>query len=250
VSERGSYPREDIFLHEFSHGIQEIAIRGGGIPGYFGRLQRAYSSAKYRGLWRNTYAMSTVQEYFAEGVQSFFEVNDYSATPNGIHGNVNTRAKLRTYDPTLYRLVEEVFPCKNTILKRCDAVKGVKAPVFRMNCDGSQPPVTQAPPATQRPATKAPTEPPTEPPTEAPTPPPQPKACVDENQHCLAWSRLGYCSKSHVHARFMHDQCRASCTCCTDATDKCPQWSNQGYCQTNVLYMDRFCRKSCSYCEG
>lgn len=55
------------------------------------------------------------------GVQSFFNVNDYSATPNGIHNHVNTREKLRTYDPTLYALIREVFPCENRILDRCSS---------------------------------------------------------------------------------------------------------------------------------
>ena len=58
------------------------------------------------------------------GVQSYFEVNNYSPTPNGIHGPTNTRAKLQRYDPALYNLVREVFPCGNRIHKRCDAKKG------------------------------------------------------------------------------------------------------------------------------
>ena len=64
--------------------------------------------------------MNTVQEYFGEGVQSFFDVNAYSARPNGIHNHVNTRAKLRSYDPTLFRLLKEVFPCMNIYHKRCN----------------------------------------------------------------------------------------------------------------------------------
>lgn len=60
----------------------------------------------------------------AEGVQSFFNVNDYSATPNGIHGPISTRDKLRTYDPALYQLIEEVWPCHNTYLKRCVTSRG------------------------------------------------------------------------------------------------------------------------------
>ena len=59
--------------------LQEVAIRGGGIPGYFERLTNAYNSAKYRGLWRSTYAMSTVQEYFAEGI-SFNEAKHFTSS--------------------------------------------------------------------------------------------------------------------------------------------------------------------------
>ncbi len=92
------------------------------------RLQAAYSNARRRGLWRSTYAMNTIQEYFAEGVQSFFDVNAYSARPNGIHNHVNTRAKLRGYDPTLFRLLKEVFPCMNIYHKRCN--KGILILLF------------------------------------------------------------------------------------------------------------------------
>ena len=68
--------------------------------------------------------MSTDREYFAEGTQSFFNVNAYSDPPNGIHNTINTRDKLRYYDPTLYGLVKEVFPCGNKFLKRCEAKNG------------------------------------------------------------------------------------------------------------------------------
>eukprot|EP00795_Rhopilema_esculentum_P014432 gene14432-5488_t len=167
------YRVEDIFLHEFSHGIQEISIKGGGIPSYMRRLHAAYNSAKRRGLWRGTYAINTVQEYFGEGVQSFFDVNAYSARPNGVHNHVNTRAKLRSYDPTLFRLLKEVFPCMNIYHKRCN--KGQPGS-FRMNCDGDGTPVTKRPvrPVTRpKPKTKPKPRPTTEPimppiPTEEP----------------------------------------------------------------------------------
>ena len=95
-------------------------MTAGAIPGFNSRLQTAYNYAKSRGLWANTYAMSTWKEYFAEGVQSYFKVNAYANPPNGIHNTINTRGKLKTYDPALYGLVKEVFPCGNLIQDRCD----------------------------------------------------------------------------------------------------------------------------------
>lgn len=62
----------------------------------------------------------TDHEYWAEGVQSYFHVNGYAKPPNGIHGEINTREKLRRYDPTLYNLIRTVFPCNNKYIKRCD----------------------------------------------------------------------------------------------------------------------------------
>ena len=73
--------------------------------------------------------MSTVQEYFGEGTQSFFDVNAYSPAANGVHGPINTRAKLRTYDPTLFRLLKEVYPCMNIYHKRCNKGNEWNCPV-------------------------------------------------------------------------------------------------------------------------
>ena len=125
------YPREDIFLHEFVHGIHEIAIASrGAIPSFDGRLRTRYNYLKRTGAkWARTYAMSTDREYLAEGTQSYFGVNDEAIPTNGIHNHVNTRSELLSYDPTLYNFVKEVFPCGNKVIKRCEA-KGKKALLF------------------------------------------------------------------------------------------------------------------------
>ena len=34
--------------------------------------------------------------------------------PNGVHGHINTRSELRNYDPGVYRLIKELYPCGNT----------------------------------------------------------------------------------------------------------------------------------------
>jgi len=60
-------------------------------------------------LWQDTYAATNEEEYWAEGVQSYFDVNLASDPPDGIHNHVDTRAKLAAYDPALYALVDEVF---------------------------------------------------------------------------------------------------------------------------------------------
>ncbi|KAL8595649.1 hypothetical protein ACOMHN_025685 [Nucella lapillus] len=112
------YRDEDIMIHEMSHVVHLLGAKYA-IFGWQGCLQSLYRSAKYSGKWANTYAMSTQDEYFAQGTQSFFDCNVYSARPNGIHNSINTQVKLRAYDPGLFRLVHDVYPCNNTYIKRC-----------------------------------------------------------------------------------------------------------------------------------
>ena len=40
---------------------------------------------------------------------------------NGVHNNINTRAELRNYDPTLFQILSEVFPCGNFPIDRCSS---------------------------------------------------------------------------------------------------------------------------------
>src|SRR4029077_5455249 len=57
-------------------------------------------------LWKNTYAATTPAEYWAEGVQDWFDDN---APPDAQHNEIRTRAKLKEYDKELSKLCEEVF---------------------------------------------------------------------------------------------------------------------------------------------
>jgi hypothetical protein len=107
--ENDPYYGEDILVHEFTHGIDLTGLRVND-AGWATRLAQIYANARALGRWTNTYAASTKEEYFAEGVQSYFNVNLGANPPNGIHNFVNTRAELQTYDPELYRLIREVFP--------------------------------------------------------------------------------------------------------------------------------------------
>ena len=121
------YPNQDIFLHEFVHGLHNLGAYFA-IPDFDGRLRKRYNSVKTSGkLWQKTYAMSTHWEYLAEGAQSFFDCNAQSDPPNGIYNHVNTRTELKSYDPTLYEFLKEIFPCQNSLLQRCDAKAGAYA---------------------------------------------------------------------------------------------------------------------------
>jgi hypothetical protein len=99
------YSRENILVHEFSHAIHNLGLRRVD-PKFDGRLRAAYARAMDKGLWKKTYAATNPSEYWAEGVQSYFDCN---APPGGVHNDVNTREKLAKHDPDLFRLIDEVF---------------------------------------------------------------------------------------------------------------------------------------------
>lgn len=99
------YAAECILIHEFAHAIH---LRGmtNVDPSFDGRLQAAYDAAIRDGLWKGKYASVNHHEYFAEGVQCWFDnnrVNDHD------HNHVHLRSELLDYDPRLAALCREVF---------------------------------------------------------------------------------------------------------------------------------------------
>ena len=99
------YSTENIMIHEFAHAIHTMGLRTVN-PTFQPRLRKVYDDAKAKELWKNTYAISNVSEYWAEGVQSWFDTNRQN---DSSHNHVDTRAELKSYDPALAKLVEEVF---------------------------------------------------------------------------------------------------------------------------------------------
>jgi hypothetical protein len=100
------YRNENILIHEFSHAIHRFGI--GSLDKKFdSRLRETYKAAIDQSLWKDTYAASNHEEYWAEGVQSYFDCNN---PPNrGVHNDVNTREKLKDYDPRLFELIDDSF---------------------------------------------------------------------------------------------------------------------------------------------
>lgn len=102
------YVGENILIHEFAHLIHTVGIVGVE-PDFNERLEALRQNAIRKGLWEKTYAVSNKEEYFAECVPSFFNCNRYAEPANGVHNWVNRRTKLKTYDPDMYRLLQEYF---------------------------------------------------------------------------------------------------------------------------------------------
>ena len=84
------YSTECIFIHEFAHNIH---LRGlANVDATFDqRVKASYESAMKAGLWKGKYASVNHHEYFAEGVQSWFDNNREN---DHDHNHVNTRVEL------------------------------------------------------------------------------------------------------------------------------------------------------------
>lgn len=98
------YDDESIAVHEFAHTI-DFSLRRLD-PGWNGVLDAAYEAAMEKGLFKDTYAASNKEEYWAEAVQTFFGCN---RVDNWNHGPIGTREQLQVYDPGGYELVRKVF---------------------------------------------------------------------------------------------------------------------------------------------
>jgi hypothetical protein len=99
------YTAECILIHELAHNIH---LRGmvNVDPTFDSRVKAAYDAAMGAGLWKGKYAAVNHHEYFAEGVQSWFDDNREN---DHDHNHVDTRAELLAYDPGLADLCREVF---------------------------------------------------------------------------------------------------------------------------------------------
>ncbi len=96
------FPRSSVLVHEFAHAVHLDAAGGG----FDSRLKTAFSRARAAGLWEDTYAATINEEYWAVGVQAWFDLGDpHPLVSNG----VDTRAELEAYDPALADLMQEMF---------------------------------------------------------------------------------------------------------------------------------------------
>ncbi|XP_022095542.1 uncharacterized protein LOC110981859 isoform X2 [Acanthaster planci] len=237
---------QDMFVHTMAHTIRRVSITTM-TSTYNSRLLGAYVNARKTDLWANTRAQYTADEYFAQGVMSFFNVITDS--------EIDSREKLQRYDPALYNLVKEVFPCMNTIVDRCDADQSkIYTEQIRMNCNERGEPDRQLDPDTMA-----------------------EDVCRNLHHECPQWKNDGGCQNNAV---WMSTHCPKSCgTCpepeeepvdgpsielgrddegnikfkepsdCQDADDQCLQWVQEGRCETHAGWMEIFCEKSCSMCE-
>lgn len=122
------YYRENILVHEFAQTFWDMGMLKGTVDALQQDAQRnnAYASAMASGRWVHTYAATNPTEYWAEGIQDWFDANGQASPPyrypdpppfadgfddsaDGIHNLTDTRAELQTYDPLFYALAQPFF---------------------------------------------------------------------------------------------------------------------------------------------
>lgn len=98
------YYGETILVHEFSHAILYAAEAID--PVLYARVEAAYVAAKDKGLWTGEYGATTVQEYWAEGTQFWFNSNKL-AVVDGVR--ILSDADLARHDPALAAVLHAVY---------------------------------------------------------------------------------------------------------------------------------------------
>ncbi len=99
------YAAESIMIHEFAHAIHLMGLVE--VDSTFQqKLEQTFNRAGIAGLWKGKYAGTNPSEYWAEGVQSWFDTNRENDFE---HNHVNTREELKEHDPGLAALVASVF---------------------------------------------------------------------------------------------------------------------------------------------
>ncbi len=95
---------ETIFVHEFAHDVL-YAIEAAD-PELYGAVEAAFAHARSAGLWKDEYTMTTVQEYWAEGTQFWFNSNRLAVMQGR---RVLSDEDLAGYDPQLYAALARAY---------------------------------------------------------------------------------------------------------------------------------------------
>lgn len=100
------YPDQSVGIHEFAHTVFDAGIAQVDKQAK-SRLDGLYASAVGNGYLGNSYAASNASEYWAEGVQAWFN----AASPSNKQATtVSTNQALRANDPGLWKEISRWFP--------------------------------------------------------------------------------------------------------------------------------------------
>ena len=96
------YPLESILVHEFGHTVMNVGLDDAQRAQVLSCYDAAVSCSR---VVRESYMGSNADEYWAEGVQAWFQASARADVNEGML----TRAQLRRYDPALAALLAAAF---------------------------------------------------------------------------------------------------------------------------------------------
>ena len=96
------YPMENILIHEFGHSVMLIGMSDAEKK----RVHDCYEKAKSKNMYSaGIYMIENADEYWAEGVQSWFD----ATIRTDVNDGHNTRSKLKLHDPDLSLILAETL---------------------------------------------------------------------------------------------------------------------------------------------
>jgi hypothetical protein len=79
------------------------------------RVAKLHEAARSKGLWRGTPAGHDKVEYWAAGVEAYFDAAGSGLPPHGADRPITTREMLKAYDPELWTLVDETMAYRERV---------------------------------------------------------------------------------------------------------------------------------------
>ena len=74
-----------------------------------------FDNAMAQGRWKGTPAAHNRAEYWAAGVEAYFDAAGTGFPSNGADRPITTREALKTYDPELFALVDEIMTLEKRV---------------------------------------------------------------------------------------------------------------------------------------
>ena len=117
------YYGETIFVHEMAHNVL-FAIEAVD-PELYREIEAAYADALAKGLWLNEYATTTIQEYWAEGTQVWFNSNRLVVVDGR---RILNHPDLEAYDPRLYAALARAYGSRHRLKSDPFAMSAARVP--------------------------------------------------------------------------------------------------------------------------
>jgi hypothetical protein len=90
-------------VQQYELRVQRLDVR------FQQKLEDLFAAAQTKKAWRGTPAVNGMEDYWVEGVLAYFDATGPRPAPNDLARAITTREALKSYDPDLFSLVNEVM---------------------------------------------------------------------------------------------------------------------------------------------